>query len=366
MNKNPGDTINTGSLALLVFLAVVEIELYTASAELVKIAGRDAWLAVLIGGLGSYVTLYFLVRLGQKFRSQTFFEYSPRLWGYIFTRVIILVFLVYWIVWLVRLLWRMADINTTFFLPNTPIIVILLLFTVGTTFLASYGLVPIVRFFEFSLLFFFIPYLFTIIVALSQIKIMYMTPVFAQGVEPVFKSAFHYMTKLQGLEIVLFALPFTKNPQNALKPALAGLTLINVSAFIQVLAVLGNIGAISTQDLVYPSAVMLSSLHLPGWPVERFEPFLTLPWLIGVFSTIALMIYLTTYGSTLLFNIRRPKFIYWAVGLGVIPLTYFLPNILWSYEIDKVLSILPILTIYIFPLTAYILAVINGKRKERN
>jgi len=364
LRKMTGDVINTGSLVLLIFLAIMEVEAFTFGGPLIRTAGRDAWLSILLGSLLTYPLVFLVVRLAQRFPRTTFFEYTPRVWGKFLGIPIILFMVGYWMLWLVKLLWRVGDINTSFFLPNTPLIVSLFFFVLGAVYLAKYGLVPIVRFFEFMFFFYFISYFPFMLIILLNGQIEYLYPFLEGGIWPVIKGALIYLGMLQGPEVLLFAIPLTLNPSKALLPSLAGLTLFHFAAFLQMAAVLVNLGISSASDLVYPSMDMLSTLHLPGWPVERFELFLTFPWLIGTFTSTALAIYLASNGLMSLLPWPKPPLIFWAVGILVIPPVYLIPNILWTEQMESMIWLITPLAIYLLPLATFGLAVLRKKRGE--
>lgn len=361
MQRAPGDTINSLSLAFLLFLAVIEVELYTITRDLINTCGRMAWLAVLLGGLGSMAALYYLILLARKFPGQTFFEYTPQVWGKTLSYGIILLFTSLWLLWLSRVLWHVGNINQTFFLPNTPVIVVLAIFVSGTILLASYGLVPITRFFELMLFFFIIPYIFIMVISLTNIKLHHFFPLFEKGVWPVVLGSLHYMLGLQGLEIILFALPFTKRPEKSLAPTMTALAVIHIVAVVQVIGVIGNVGITRASKLIYPSMDMLSTLRVPGWPVERFEPLLTIPWIIGTFTTAALLIYLISYGLTILFKRLPAGYFCWLSGLAGILLICIYPNILWVLLMDEAGMCLTALLAYGIPLLTLVLSHLRKK-----
>lgn len=364
LRKSAGDVINNGSLALLLFFAVMEVEIYTAGGPLVRMAGRDAWLSVILGALGSYLILYIYYRLALRFPAKNFYEYTPLVWGKSLSYPIILVFIAYLFLWLVRTLWRVGDINTIFFLPNTPILVVLLIFTVGAVLLASYGLVPIARFAELMLLFFFVPYLFTMCIALANSSIRYLLPFLENGLLSVIKGAGMYLIILQGLEIILFAIPLAQNPQKTFLPAAVGLTILHFSTLLQFSAMLGNLGSTTVKELQYPGYDMLGTLNVPGWPVERYELFLTLPWLIGVFTSTAICIYLVSQGFLNIIPHKNPKLFFWAVGLLAIACTYLIPNNQWGVFLDEPLRIMTLLAVYLLPPISYGLSLLREKKED--
>jgi len=366
LKKTPGDVIYPACLVALILLSVMEIELYTGGSEIIKTAGRDAWLSVILAAPVSYFFLYITVRLAQRFSRCTILEYAPRLWGRPLTYAIITVFIGYELLWLVRTLWHSAEINMIFFLQKTPLLVVILFLIIGAVLLAGGGLVPLVRFFEFMFPFFFLSLFIALVLALSNMRISYLIPVLAHGIRPVLKGSLLYLSMLQGLEVVLFAIPFTQNPQKTLFPAMAGLSLIHILALLQISVVLGNLGYDGVLNLLYPSSDMLSTLQVPGWPVERFEPFLTLPWLLGVFTSMGLAVYLAGYGILQLVHLENPKPVYWTTGLLAIPAVYLIPNILWARSLSLPLRFLTLLVVYLLPLVSYGLAVTRKQKGDEH
>lgn len=361
MKKIPGDIINTGSLVLLLFFSVVEVELYLMGGVLIDLVGRDVFISLFLGAGISYFLLFFLIRLGQHFPRQTFFEYLPQVWGRPVSYLLYLTFILYWLEWLTKMMWQMADINVTFFLPNTPILIVVSLYILAAVLLARYGLVAITRFFELMLAFFFIPYLIAMIIALTNIRISYFFPLLTHSWWDILKGALLYAGMFQGLEVILFALPFTKKPSQALLPIFTGLTLVHVVVLLQIVATLGNLGAASAQSLVYPSADMLSVLQVPGWPVERFEPLLTMPWFIAVFTSVTLAVYLISRGILKLVPRLNGPLVFWGTGLLSIPLLYLIPNILWSLSLTITFWLITPFFIYLIPLITYGLALFRHK-----
>lgn len=359
MRKSPGDAINAGSIFALLFLSVSEIELFTGGREMIEIAGRDVWLAVILGGLLTYPFLYLLFILARRFPRETFFEYAPRLWSKWPARIIVLLFGVYAIIWLVRMLWMTTAFNAEFFLPQTPHVVVALLFMLGVIWLVRGGLVPLVRFFELMLPFFLLPYIWVIILSLSEMRISYFQPVLANGLMPVIKGALHYCLMIQGLEILLFALPFTLNPLRSRLAAFSGLTLLHLSSLLQGVTILGNLGREGTGHFIFPGTEVLSSLHLPGWPVERFELFLTLPWLIATFTSLGIALYLAAFACQILLPVKKPALVYWGFGLAAIALIYLFPNILWIHLLQKYERVLTLLVIYLIPPASFLLFLVR-------
>lgn len=363
MKKTTGDVLYPGSLVMLLFFAATEGEIIFGS-PLFKAAGRDTWLSVLIGALATYPLLFLMLRLAQRFPKRTFFEYAPLVWGKFLGYPVILAFTGIWLIWLVKIIWQVGNINSTFFLPNTPLLVVYALFILGAVYLAKYGLVPISRLFDLMLLFFFIPYLFSLFLSIANIHSGYFAPFLANGIWPVIKGSLIYVGMIQGIEIILFALPFTINPEKAMLPALAGLTILHLSNLLNIIGIQGTLGSSAAAQHIFPSMDTLSSLHVPGWPVERFEPFLTMPWFIGVFTSTALAIYLIAYGSSQIIPLKNRGLFCWGAGVLALILAYLIPDILWSREIRQLLWILYGLVIFPLPLATLLLSILRKQKED--
>lgn len=362
MNKEPGDVLYPGSLVLLLFFTTVEGDVVFGS-SLFKAAGRDAWLSVIIGALATYPLLFLMLKLALRFPRQTFFEYVPKVWGRFLGYPIILVFTGCWLLWLVKIVWQAGDVNTTYFLTNTPQIIVYILFILGAVYLAKYGLVPIARFCDLMFLFFFVPWLFSHFIALTNSHLGYFLPFLANGILPVLKGSLIYLGMVQGIEIILFALPFVSNPRKAIVPAFAGLSILHLSMLISTLATQGTIGSLSAAQNIYTSMEMLNSLHVSGWPVERFELFLTMPWFIGVFTSMVLAVYLIAYGASRLIPLQRWSLFCWGSGILGVALTYLIPDVFWSDTLWRFIQILYIGGLFPLVMTTLLLSVIRKQRE---
>lgn len=360
MKKATGDVINAGSLMMLLFLAATEGEIIFAH-PLFKAAERDTWLSIILGALATYPLLFVMLKLAQRFPGRTFFEYTPLVWGKFPAYGIILIFTGVWLVWLVKILWQVGDINSTYFLPNTPLLIVYFLFILGAVYLAKYGLVPISRFFDLMLIFFFVPYIISIFLSLTNIRLVYFFPILGNGILPVLKGSLIYIGMIQGIEVVLFALPLTKNPKKAFSSAFLGLTILHTSNLLNIIGIGGTVGAHSSSQSFYSSMDMLNSLKVPGLPVERFEPFLTMPWFIGVFTSTVLAIYLITYGVSRIIPLKKMGLFCLGIGILALALTYLISDILWSQDIRNVLQTLYVAVIYPLPLITLLLSILRKK-----
>jgi spore germination protein len=173
---------------------------------------------------------------------------------------------------------------------------------------------------------------------------------------------------LQGFEVILFLSPFlADSPAKAIKPALIGAGAILFISFMQTVISIGIMGVDNIQSSIWPGIGTISVIELPGFPVERYELFLTIPWMVGVFTTISLYIYLLAYGITEIFNLaKHRKTITYIASVTLVPVIYIFPTYSWALKVDGYICSVSVLFLFALPLGTLILAVLRGKRGAGN
>jgi spore germination protein len=171
--------------------------------------------------------------------------------------------------------------NTLLFLPRTPKVIPLLIFGISLIWLISYGIAPIVRFFQLILPFMLLPLLLLAILFIPSINLSNFRPLLGNGIMPVLKGGFYYLGAFQGPEVLLFLAPFIAQIGKAAKPAMLGYAIPSFIAWTNTVAALGILGVEGIKESVMPGINVVTIVQLPGFPTERFGLLLTLPWLIG-------------------------------------------------------------------------------------
>lgn len=356
------DRLDARVLTVVLIIGVLEFELFTFAKGVIAIAKQDAWISVLLGGAFVLLTTYLLVNLGSRFPKENFFHYSKRVWGKSIAFPMILLFLFYWFIYLVLLHKETSVVNEFFFLRRTPPLVTITLFAGVAAWLIMYGLAAIIRFFQIMFVFMMLPLFFVSCLVFTQIDFKNFFPVLAEGFLPVLKGAAYYAGGLQGLEIILFAMPFLDNSKKTLKPVLVGTGTIIFFAFLQVVAAIGVLGVSHAVETVYPGFEVITLVELPGMYAERFEFFLTLPWIVGVFTTICLFTYLVSYGICQFFHFSNKKAVVFIVSALIIAGTSLFPNFAWQNILRENLNYATLICTYLIPVLTLVLAILRKKR----
>jgi len=356
------DKLDPRVFAITIIVALFEFETFTFAKGVVKFAKQDAWISVLLGGLLALTGTYLLIKLGERFPKENFFQFNKKIWGKPLAFIIAAAYLVYWLGYIVILYKDSSMATEFFFLRRTPTLIPMVLFAGVALWLAVYGLTSIVRFFQIFVWFLLLPLIFVSILFLSAVDLKHFFPIMSHGIMPIIKGAVYYAGALQGLEVILFLMPFICDTKRTVKPALIGTGTVFLITFAHITGAVGILGVERVQREVYPGVATMTIPEIPGMVGDRYEFFLTLPWIIGVFTTIALFTYLVSDGFSQIFNIKYKKAIVIAVSLLVITGAFLIPNLAWESKLRENLNFVTFSFVYILPIITLIIAAIRKKR----
>ncbi|MGI6685438.1 MAG: endospore germination permease [Bacillota bacterium] len=355
-------TIDPKAIAIVLISALLEYELFTTSKSIVKIAEQDAWICMLLAIPIVSIFTYLLVKLISRFPNKNFFEFSKNIWGKVLGAIIIIAYLGFWMVFLGMSFKNFGEANKMLFLPEAPMIISISLLAVGAISLCLYGFAPIVRFYQLVFPFMILPLLFAAAISFRSINMQNFFPILGNGWLPVLKGAVLLTGAFQGLEIILFLGPFIKDKKALVKPALIGVNFVLFLNLFQTIMAIGIFGVENIKESIFPGVNILSSITLPGFPVERFELFLTLPWLFAMFTTIVIYVYLITEGLLHLLNKNRyRKAITIIVTVSSLAGVYLIPNAAWAIKLRSLFHYPSYIFLYILPVLTLLAAVIRRK-----
>jgi len=358
------DRLHTRALIPLLILTIVEYEVFTFSKATVAAAKQDAWLSILIGAIIGSFFVYLFIKLAARFPNKSYFQYLPIVWGKPLGFLISNLYLLFWLALLSSIFYETLLANKMLFLPQTPTIIPLILFALSLIWLVSYGLVPMIRFFQLLLPFLAIPLLLLALLFTTTIKIDRFLPVLESGLLPVIKGSYYSLGAFQGPEVLLFAAPFFLRIKDGVKSSLLA---YNVTAFFgwsNTVAAIGILGVQNINESVLPGIDVVNLVEFPGFPVERFGLLLTLPWLIGIYATLAIYLYLLCSSTFYLFNLRPRNWITFFITAIPVTIAYFLPNEAWHELLRLYLTFVTVPIVYILPVMTLLLAVIRKKGRS--
>ncbi|MFZ7102723.1 MAG: GerAB/ArcD/ProY family transporter [Peptococcaceae bacterium] len=350
-------------IATVLIVGIIEFEVFIVPRTIVQVTGQDAWISVLLGGGITLLTTWMLITLAARFPRENFFQYHKRVWGKVLSWPITLGYFLFWIVFLVMLLQEFSWINKTFFLYETPVFIPKLLIILAAALLVSYGFAVLARFFQLMLPFLLIPLLSVFLLTIFKIEWVHFLPILEKGMIPVLKGTAYYLGSIQGLMgIILFFSPFMKEPRSVLKPALVAVSIVFLLNIVQTIGAIGVLGVENIKESAYPGIDTITVIEMPGFPVERYELWLTMPWLLGIFTTWSLFLYLLAYEVMQVLGINAKKTVIYSWAAILFIITYLIPNSAWTTQIRRGITLATLGFVYLIPAFTFIVAIIRKKR----
>jgi spore germination protein KB len=324
--------ISIDQFTILVIIYTIGSSILVAPTGLAHRAKQDAWMAegiAIVIGI-SLAVLYTV--LAKRFPQQSLAEYSEKILGKWFGKLIVFLYLTYFFLLAALLLREIGDFMTTQILPKTPIQAILIIFLFLVIMGTRLGLETMARAAE--ILFPWIIFLFLIMVIsiTPQIRWINMQPILEEGIKPVVQGVYSTIG-LPYLEIVAFlmVIPYIHTKKSFGKRFCFGVAIGGGMLFLIVILSILVLGAETTARQVYPSYALAKKIQI-GHFLERIEAFMAGIWFLTIFFKMTLNFYASILCFAQIFNLRDFRFLTFPFGILLIILALVSnPNI--SYYI---------------------------------
>ena len=287
---------------LLVIFSSISTAVFFVPGGIVAIVNQDAWLAVLLGTLLSALLIYYpLAVLSMRYPGMTIIQYSEKIMGK-FPGKFIGAILVYYFFqhhcWTLR---EFGDIVAVF-LPETPMMVFLVAFSIVTTYAVYSGLEVIGRCAELILPAGIFSLVIIIISNIGKMDFSKILPIMEGGVPSLLWAA---SIPIQWLAtgFVIYAFTPEINSRSIIK---ISLTAVGIAGLILTLFSFVNITVFGTS--------VLERLTFPLLELARYGPYSTevlvvVSWIALVFIRTALYSYATVLSISQLFRLTSHRFL---------------------------------------------------------
>ncbi|BBH22365.1 germination protein BB [Paenibacillus baekrokdamisoli] len=324
MIVNPKDQITTIQTTAMVSKSMIGTGILILPRAIAKEVGTpDGWISVILSGLIALLAGYIIVKLSQRFPNQTFYQYSQIVVGPLLGKFFGIVMSVYFILCAGYLLRVMGEVIRMFLLEKTPLEVIMIIFLFVATYLTVAGINPIARLVELFLPIIIIILIAFIVFSSQSFELDNMRPVLGDGVMPVLKGTKSSIFTYSGFEVMLVLTAFMKEPQKAVKSAIAGISLVVLLYGLVIVISFGTISVDELKTVIWPTMTVAKDIELPGGFFERFESLFTVLWVISMYTAFVLYQYTSSLGLSQIFRKKHQTFVY--ASLPIIYLVAMFP-----------------------------------------
>lgn len=330
--------------------------------EVSKVSMQDGWISVIIAGLIVTISTYIAIFVASQFRDSTSLQYFSYLLSKPVAYFVLLLYFIYSLAVSSAVLRSLADMIITWFLPRTPIWVIILLTLLTVVNLAKDGL-PLIGRFSQILFYSIIPIAFLILVPLNQVSLLNVLPIGGSGVNKIAEGIQPSIFTYAGYEVVLFIFPFVANKnRNIAKFGALTVFLVAIVYTITVFAQIALLGHQELQTIIYPTINYLDVVDVPI--IERIEIFFSIFWIFTVIATVIIQYYVGSLALQSIFNTKTNSFFIYLFSPLVLFLSLYPRN---SVELGYYKEIIGYFNVFfglVFPLILLIAFVLKGGNKK--
>lgn len=298
----------------LLFMTTIATVIFFAPSMITGIAGRDAWLAALLGPMFALITLLLITWLGRKHPGLTIFQYSEVILGKWLGKTVALLY-----VWGFLHIGAIAvrefgDFMTTSFMPHTPISVFNFSMILLCAWSVMVGLEVIARMSEFIIILVVSFLLFILLFSLPNWELSYLLPFFSRGAMPVLQAALIPAAWHGNIIVIAVILPFVTRPARAL---IAGTTAVFASAALLTIGVIGMVtvfGSELSSSFLFPLHLFAQTIDI-GQIITRFESVVMTIWMAGIFVKTSVFYYCAALGLAQALNLKEVRPVVLPLGI---------------------------------------------------
>lgn len=316
----PKVRISGGLLACLLAVYIPIAQYLFLPAPLVKTAGQEAWLALLLAGIsGTLVAGLPAVWVCVRHPGQGLAGIARKLLGTWAGGVVSLIYtgLITYIYGLC--LRDIVDFSQMILLPGTPGLAIVLLFAAICLYGAWHGLEPVVRVAFQTLIFMVVTAGVVPAFQLREISIKNVDPFLYRGLGAVFSAGFTALPWYTEVISIMGVVPHLKHPRNAYKWLIIGMGAAVLPLSLITLHITLTLGSDLPGRFLYP-VYYVTQLISVAKILERIEVLLVIVFLVGMFIKASLYLFIAAETTAETFGLKHhhwPAMVLTAAGVVI-------------------------------------------------
>ncbi|WP_409509431.1 spore germination protein [Bacillus spizizenii] len=337
-----------------------------------SMAGRDAWIAVLLGCAAGLFLYYLYQGIYQCYPESSPKEYMDDMLGTKLSWLFSFLYILYFAYIAARVLRDFGEMLLTFAYHDTPILIVNALLIIVSIYAVRKGIEVLARAAEllFGAMYLLGALGLVLIIVSGSIDTQNLKPVLEDGIVPVIHSVFTQTMYVPFGEVVLFVMIFPNlNDRKDVKKV--GMAAIAISGLVVALTVAINISVLDVDLTLRSQFPLLSTIQTIKVEefLDRLDVFFMLVLIIGGFFKVSLYLYAVVVGASTLFKEKNPSQLAYPMGLGILILSITIATN-FSEHLNEGLKVVP-LYIHLpfqllFPLFLFIIAVWKKKRREKS
>lgn len=365
MPSSPIDRITTHQAVMFVTNFIFGAGILTLPRTITeKIKTPDSWIAITVTGLIITLVAVIILKLCQRYPNETFYQFNQKLLGKWLGLLLSFTVICYYIVLSAFEVRTMAETTRLFLLQGTPTWAIMMPFLWIGLYLVQGGVNVIARLLEIIFPITVLFFLLVMSLGIGLFEVDNLRPVLGSGVRPVLKGLTTSSLSFAGFEILLFIYMFMKEKNKATKVPLLGVGIPFIFYTITVVIVIGSISVDAVLSQTWPTLTFIRSFEITGFLFERFDSLILVIWIMQIFATYVIALFIATLGLNQIFSTSTHVFIY-----SLIPLIYLVSmipkNINDVFKMSDMIGNFSLCLFIIMPLVLFIISKVKERKYEK-
>lgn len=318
MNKISMFEIAALSITVVISTSIMFTPYFAAQA-----AGQGAWISVLAAGLIACIPTAAAVAVMAKFPRQSVIQAMPQLLGVFLGKIVSLLYACFFLFFAALAVWRMEAFAIRFLIPDTPQLVIRMIFLLGVAYGALSGSTPLLRTNAYLMPLEILVPILTVILPAARLNFNFLLPLFEQGVKPVINGTVLLLGWFCQVPVVI--LMFQRHVSDALlqggvRKAVLGTLVATVTMGLGIIGILAAFGPEQTSTMFYPAFALVRIISVSTF-LEHTEVIFVVVWVASIF--LATTFYIQAFAESIsdILNFKGKSAKIWIMLISIFILT---------------------------------------------
>lgn len=304
------------------FILLILFEMGTSLVTTFSIsAGKDAWLAILLGSLIGCLFFLMYYQLYQWFPEDSFTGYVKKILGKKLGTAVGYIYAIAALYISSRVLRVFGEVLLSSTYPETPLVIVHALMILVVIYAVNKGIETIARTAELTIVIVFILAIFgfVLIVLSGVMDIDRILPILENGFVPVLKTVVTETMNVPFGEVMIFTIifPYLNNNRRMRIIGVGAMLLSGIMIAGTMLINILTLGFHVVEDSGFPLLATIQMISVADF-IERLDVLFLIVLFIDVFSKLVLFFYFGLIGLTELFGLESHKQISYPIGMIVL------------------------------------------------
>jgi len=256
--------------------------------------GQNGYILPIVAIILGILYVYCITVLTMKFPNMTLVELTRSILPNWLAYILLIIFAAKVLVGTGLELRMFGEMISQVMLPKTPIIVIMIIMLLTTSYLVKSGIEATARMGEVLIYFIFIPLIIVFIIIAVSADYRELLPFFQTDIKSVGLGALNISFSFIPLEFLLMMTGLMEKPNKARKVGITAIIIVGILECIIILLTISEIGLGETQRQIWPVIALMQSIGLTNSVVENQEVLMMVAWFLSIFMYLSSGLYFVT------------------------------------------------------------------------